>query len=101
VLDPNPPVLYSCGRGAAPNLEPRLDAFGVEQLYPNDPTIANSAAISFLTVVNGSHAWPLTGGDPTGRRLVTHEIDWTKRVVSFWNTYAGMGLVSPPAWTRC
>ena len=47
-----------------------------------------------MTVVNGSHAWPLTGGDPTGRRLVTHDVDWTKRIVSFWNTYAGMGLAT-------
>jgi poly(3-hydroxybutyrate) depolymerase len=100
-LDPNPPVLYSCGRGAAPTLEPRVDPFGVEQLYLNDPAISNSSAIVYMTVVNGSHAWPLTGGDPTGRGLVTHDVDWTKRVMSFWNTYAGMGLTTSPAWTRC
>jgi poly(3-hydroxybutyrate) depolymerase len=100
-LDSNPPVVYSCGRGVAPNLEPQVDPFGVEQLYPNDPAVANSAAICYMTVVNGSHAWPLTGGDPTGRRLVTHDVDWTKRILSFWNTYAGMGLASAPAWARC
>lgn len=100
-LDPNPPVVYSCGRGTPPDREARVDPFGVEQLYPNDPSIANSAAIVYMTVVNGTHAWPLTGSDPTGRALVTHDVDWTKRVVSFWNTYAGMGLTTAPAWTRC
>jgi hypothetical protein len=54
-----------------------------------------------MTVVNGTHAWPLTGGDPTGRALVTHDVDWTKRLLSFWTTYAGMGIVNPPAYTRC
>jgi poly(3-hydroxybutyrate) depolymerase len=100
-LDPNPPVVYSCGRGAAPYLEARVDPFGVEQLYANDPAISNSAAIVYMTVVNGAHSWPLTGSDPNGRGMVTHDIDWTKRVVSFWNTYAGMGLTTAPAWTQC
>jgi hypothetical protein len=100
-LDASPPVVYSCGRnlGAAP--EARVDPFGVEQLYLPDPAVPNAAAIAFMTVVNGTHAWPLTGSDPTGRALVTHDVDWTKRLISFWTTYAGMGIASPPAYTRC
>jgi hypothetical protein len=78
-----------------------VDPFGVEQLYLNDPAIANSAAIAYMTVVNGSHAWPLTGSDPTGRGLVSHDFDWARRLLAFWNTYAGMGLASTPVWTRC
>jgi poly(3-hydroxybutyrate) depolymerase len=100
VLDPNPPVLYSCTR-RVPNLEPRPGSFGVEQLYPNDPTIANSAAISFLTVVNGSPRLAADGRAIDWASLVTHDIDWTQTVVSFWNTYAGMDWSIRPAWTRC
>jgi poly(3-hydroxybutyrate) depolymerase len=99
-LAPNPPVVYSCGRGSGATQEPLVDPFAVEQLYPPDPS-RNSAAISYLTVVNGQHDWPLTGIDPTGQRLVTHDIDWTKRLLSFWTTYADMRLSTPPAWTRC
>ncbi|HEY1297705.1 MAG TPA: hypothetical protein VGJ60_31880 [Chloroflexota bacterium] len=100
-LDASPPVVYSCGRTAGPAPEARVDPFGVEQLYLPDPAVPNAAAIAFMTVVNGTHAWPLTGSDPTGRNLVTHDVDWTKRLISFWTTYAGMGIASPPAYTRC
>jgi hypothetical protein len=81
--------------------EPKVDPFVVEQLYLPNPAIQGSAAFSFATTVNGSHEWPLTGTDPTGRRLVTHDVDWTKRVVSFWNTYAGMGLQASPEGRQC
>jgi hypothetical protein len=94
-------VVYSCGVGTGPNPEPRVDPFAVEQLYRPDPGVAGSAAICFMTLPNSSHEWPLTGTDPTGRRLVSHDVDWTKRVVSFWNTFAGMGLPASPAWRMC
>src|SRR5439155_884310 len=97
--DPAPPVLYSCGRGSGATLEPRVDPFGVEQFYA--PTAANSAALVFMTVVNGSHCWPLTGSDPTGRGLVTHDVDWAKRLISFWTQFAGMNVSSPPNWRMC
>jgi len=100
-LSADPPVVYSCGVGAGPNVEPRIDPFAVEQLFRPDPGVPGSAAICFMTLPNHGHAWPLTGTDPSGRRLVSHDIDWTKRVVGFWNVYAGMGLAATPVWTQC
>jgi poly(3-hydroxybutyrate) depolymerase len=89
------PVVYAC----AP--ERPVDPIAVEQLYLPDPAVASSMAVCFLTIVNGSHCWPLTGADPTGRGLVCRDIDATKRIVAFWNTYAGMGLSSSPDWRVC
>jgi poly(3-hydroxybutyrate) depolymerase len=89
------PVVYSCVT------ERPLDPFAVEQLYRPNPAVFGSAAICFVTIVNGSHCWALTGSDPTGRGLVCRDIDATKRMVSFWNTYAGMGLPASPAWRVC
>jgi poly(3-hydroxybutyrate) depolymerase len=100
-LAADPPVLYSCGVGAGPNPEPRIDPFAVEQLYRPDPAQGGGAAICFVTLPNSSHQWPLTGTDPTGRRLVSHDLDWTKRVVAFWNSFAGMGLPATPDWRQC
>jgi poly(3-hydroxybutyrate) depolymerase len=94
-LPADPPVLYSC------TVEQPIDPFVVEQLYRPNPAVANSTAFLYGTGVNGGHCWPGTGNDPSGRGLVVRDIDWTKRVVSFWNTYAGMGLPSSPAWQRC
>jgi len=89
------PQLYSCAT------ERPLDPFAVEQLYRPDPVVAGSQAICFLTIVNGSHCWPLTGSDPTGRGLVCRDIDATRRIVSFWNTFAGMGLPASSFWRVC
>jgi polyhydroxybutyrate depolymerase len=89
------PTLYSCA------VEQPVDVFGVEQLYRPDPQVAGSTALLWLTSVNGGHCWPLTGHDPSGRGLVNRDVNWTKRVVDFWNTYAGMGLPSVPDWHVC
>jgi polyhydroxybutyrate depolymerase len=89
------PQVYACAA------ERPVDPIAVEQLYLPDPAVASSAAICFLTMVNHSHCWPLTGSDPTGRGLVCRDIDATRRIVAFWNTYAGMGLPSSPAWRMC
>ena len=67
-------------------------------LDPGPPTLYSCG---FMTVVNGSHAWPLTGSDPTGRGLVSRDFDWARRLLAFWNTCAGMRLASTPVWTRC
>jgi poly(3-hydroxybutyrate) depolymerase len=89
------PVVYNC------TLEQPVGPFGVEQLYRPDPNVAGSRALLWMTSVNGGHCWPLTGHDPSGRGLVMRDVNWTKRVVEFWNTYAGMGLPSVPDWRLC
>jgi polyhydroxybutyrate depolymerase len=94
-LPADAPQLYRC------NVEQPVDVFGVEQLYRPDPAVASSAALLWMTSVNGGHCWPLTGHDPSGRGLVNRDVNWTKRVVAFWNTYAGMGLPSVPDWRLC
>ena len=94
-LAADPPVVYSC------TVEQPVDPFGVEQLYRPDPNAARSQALLWMTSVNGGHCWPLTGHDPSGRGLVLRDVNWTKRVVAFWNTYAGMGLPSVPDWRLC
>jgi poly(3-hydroxybutyrate) depolymerase len=94
-LTSDPPVVYSC------TVEQPVDPFGVEQLYRPDANVAHSQALLWMTSVNGGHCWPLTGHDPSGRGLVLRDVNWTKRVVAFWNTYAGMGLPSVPDWRLC
>lgn len=73
----------------------------IEQIYLPDPNISHSKAVCFITILNGAHSWPLTGSDGSGRGLVCRDIDLTKRIIAFWNTYAGMGLPAPPNWRQC
>jgi len=94
-LSADPPVVYSC------TVEQPVDPFGVEQLYRPNPIVTGSQALLWMTGVNAGHHWPGTGHDPSGRGLVIRDVDWTKRVVAFWNTYAGMGLPSSPAFRNC
>ena len=94
-LPASTPVVYSCAT------ERPLDPVAVEQLYLPDPAVAGSRAVCFLTIINGGHCWPLTGHDPSGRGLVCRDFDATKRIIGFWNTHAGMGLLATPDWRVC
>jgi len=94
-LSADAPVVYEC------TAEQPIDPFLVEQQYRPNGAVAGSQAVLFGTGVNAGHCWAGTGSDPSGRGLVIRDIDWSKRVVAFWNTYAGMGLPSSPAWQRC
>jgi poly(3-hydroxybutyrate) depolymerase len=95
-LDAGTPVVYACSPA-----ERAINPTAIEQLYLPNPVFMTSTAVSFITILNGSHGWPLTGADPTGRGLVCRDIDLSKRIVAFWNTYAGMGLPTSPSWRQC
>lgn len=91
------PTVYSCPSADAAPINPTA----IEQLYMPDSADLSSKAVCFITILNGAHCWPLTGTDGSGRGLVCRDIDLSKRIIAFWNSYAGMGLPTSPFWKQC
>ena len=90
-------VVYNC-----PSVEPTdptIGVFAVEQLYPEDPNVADSAAVCRIVVINGAHAYPLTGRQPAG--LVSRDFNASARILEFWSSHAGLVTTSLTNWRQC
>lgn len=61
----------------------------VRQDFPRDPQVADSAAVTVITIVNGRHGWPGVSGNAPPCSTENCDIDFSEVVLQFWRANAG------------